>query len=245
MQNRVQRASALIYGRSVEAVPSDSSSRYRCASLLKPLLFWAAAEVGCLGKDWERLARLATTYSANEPTVKLWQEVEPRQLLGVLYELSGVDWSAGAPQSFGRVLVRADEVAWAYGQLLAAASGGSTSASKLLAWMNEVPERQSFGIRVAAALTTGADPSAIAIKCGWDCNFEEEASLRTHALALVPLAPEETIAVAVLTSLPLTRPERLDYAASYANAEVLLDWHWERAARVLAAAVRDALREVS
>ena len=99
--------------------PAD---RVRCASVLKPIYFWAASSLPAFRDDldgWAELAEPAVTASSNDPTVAIWQECTPDALLDAIAGLTGVRWHSdpSAERSFGRVLVRADEVARAYAAL--------------------------------------------------------------------------------------------------------------------------------
>lgn len=209
----------------------------RCASLLKPLYFWAAATLPGLSADreaWASLAEPAVTVSANGPTVSLWNRCGPDALLDGIAHLTGQRWSPDptADRSFGRVLVSADGVARAYAALAVAARADSAVAGCLLAWMRRVPDRQTFGARVAAVQRLEAAPHEVAVKSGWFVDADETA-LRTHAVT-VTVAPDGTVhGTAVLTAIPVSASVRAGYAATYVHGEEVLPIHWEHAAETV------------
>ncbi|MEP6853219.1 MAG: hypothetical protein ABJA87_11265 [bacterium] len=205
---REVRSDSNLSGRG-KAVPLDSTQRtsgdpqrLRCASLLKPLLFWVVArEPGFQAnpRRWRELAEPAVMRSANEPTVEIWREVGAGTLLESLRKYTGVRWTVEpGGRSFGRVLVRADEVVAAYAALVVAAAGspvagqagasvarqaGDPVARQVLLWMQRVGDDQSFGVRSVAAQVTATPVSSVAIKCGWFSDADE-LHIRTHAVTI-------------------------------------------------------------
>jgi hypothetical protein len=211
--------------------------RVRCASVLKPLYFWAAATLPAFRDDsdgWARLAEPAVTVSANEPTVSIWQSCTPDALLDALARLTGVHWHSdpSAERSFGRVLVRADEVARAYAALAVSARSEDAAAGCLLGWMRGVPERQTFGARTAAAHALGVRPADVGVKTGWYIDADETA-LRTHAVTVTVTADGTARGTAVLTAIPVSETVRSAYATTYVQGEEVLPIHWDVAAQTI------------
>jgi hypothetical protein len=218
----------------------------RCASLLKPLLFWAGAGAGVFaGRDaWARDASAAVARSANDPTVALWDACGGQRLLARLAERTQRSWTLepGGARSFGRVLITAADAAAGYAALARAArSGGDDDAAHLLAWMRSVPERQTFGARRAAAEQLGVPAGAVAVKCGWFC-AEDETWLRTHAVTVTDTPDGCVRGSAVLTAIDAPAALRAPYAEAYVDGDEVLDHHWELAADTIATATRAALR---
>ena len=215
-----------------------SGGPLRCASVLKPLYFWAAAEHPAYRDDiaaWAELAEAAVSTSANDPTVTIWRTCGPDALLGGIARRTGIDWSSDptAERSFGRVLVRADEVALAYAALAINARSDEPVPARLLGWMRQVPERQTFGARAAAARQLGVPPTDVAVKSGWFIDADETA-LRTHAVT-VTVTPDGTVhGTAVLTALPVSEAVRAEYATTYVQGDEVLPAHWEHAAETIA-----------
>jgi hypothetical protein len=209
----------------------------RCASVLKPLYFWAAASLPACSGDheaWARLAEPAVARSANEPTVAIWERCGARALLDAIARLTGVRWRSDptAVRSFGRVLVTADGVARAYAALAVAARAEDPIAARLLGWMRAVPERQTFGARAAAAERLAVAPHEVAVKTGWFIDADETA-LRTHAVTIA-LAPDGTVrGTAVLTALPVSEAVRIRHATTYLQGDEVLPIHWEHAAETI------------
>lgn len=172
-------------------------ARMRCASLLKPLYAWAAAEhVGDAG-FWREHAEPAVLVSSNTDTIALWLSVGPGVLLDTLARRTGVRWSPpnGDPSRFGSVEVSAVEVVQVYAVFAQAALAGDRTAETVLSWMGEVPADQTYGAREAI----GA-PGA-GVKCGW-FGGADEICLRTHAVAVVPGKGADVRVVAALTAQP-------------------------------------------
>jgi hypothetical protein len=213
-----------------------SERRVRCASVLKPLYFWAASTLPAFCDDparWAELADPAVTLSANDPTVSIWQSCGPEALLDAIARLTGVRLRSDptAQRSFGRVLVHADEVASAYAALAVAARSEETAA-RLLGWMRQVPERQTFGARAAAADRLGVDSTEVGVKTGWYIDADER-ELRTHAVTVTILAGGSVRGTAVLTALPVSETVRADYATTYVHGEEVLPIHWDHAAETI------------
>ncbi len=211
--------------------------RVRCASVLKPLYFWAASTLPAFRDDtdgWAELAEPAVTVSANDPTVAIWQSCGPDALLDAIAALTGVQWTSdpSAERSFGRVLVRADEVARAYAALAVSAWSAETVPGRLLGWMRAVPDRQTFGARTAAAQALGVGPTDVGVKTGWYVDADETA-LRTHAVTVTVTADGTARGTAVLTALPVSETVRAEYATTYVHGEEVLPIHWDVAAETI------------
>ena len=211
--------------------------RVRCASVLKPLYFWAASTLPAFRDDpdgWAVLAGPAVTVSANDPTVAIWQSSGPDALLDAIARLTGVHWHSdpNAERSFGRVLVRADEVARAYAALAVSALSGDAPAGQLLGWMRAVPDRQTFGARTAASQALGVAEADIGVKTGWYLDADETA-LRTHAVTVTDTADGTARGTAVLTALPVSETVRAGYATTYVQGEEVLPIHWDVAAETI------------
>lgn len=219
----------------VAASPGDRP--LRCASLLKPLLFWVAADAFTDREAWAAAASQAVVVSANAPTVALWERLGAPELLARLGALTGDEWplDPGGERSFGRVLVTAEQVARGYAELALAARRGDEPAQRLLAWMREVPERQTFGARSAAAAALGVAEPEVAVKCGWFLG-EDEAALRTHAATVC-----ETGGSVVLTAVAAPVGLSAAYAAEYVHGDEVLHHHWELAGDLLVDGTRAAL----
>ncbi len=169
--------------------------RLRCASVIKPLIVWAAG--GRRTDEGEQAIR----YSDNAATNRIWHAGPPVRLLDRLAGATGVRWRpAGAdPGSFGEVEVTATELVTAYGAL-ARASGGDPVAARVIGWMRGVAPEQAFGIPGAVADTLGVPGASVAVKAGW-IGYPDETVLRTHAVAVAE-RDGETVVVAALTALP-------------------------------------------
>jgi hypothetical protein len=247
----VQTAAFVVRGDRVRmtAAPGETG-RLRCASLLKPLLFWAGAGAGAgvfADHDaWAAAASAAVVRSANDPTVGLWNACGADRLLALLAERTRRSWTVepGGSRGFGRVLITATDAAAGYAALaLAARNGGDGVAPQLLEWMRCVPERQTFGARRAAAEQLGVPAAAVAVKCGWFC-AEDETRLRTHAVTLTDTPGGDTRGSVVLTAIDAPAAVRAAYAQAYVHGDEVLHHHWKLAADTVAAATRDALRLV-
>jgi hypothetical protein len=215
------------------------AQRVRCASVLKPLYFWAASTLPAFRDDadgWAELAEPAVTVSANDPTVAIWQSCGPDALLDAIAALTGVHWKSdpSAERSFGRVLVRADEVARAYAALAVSAWSEDAAPGRLLAWMRAVPDRQTFGARAAAAQALGVGGPDVGVKTGWYVDADETA-LRTHAVTVTVTGTADGPArgTAVLTALPVSETVRAEYATTYVQGEEVLPIHWDVAAETI------------
>lgn len=217
------------------------AERLRCASLLKPPLFWAASGIEPLRSQrdrWERLARPAVTVSANDPTDEAWAACGGAALLDALAARGGVrfELEPGGTRSFGRVLVTAEEVARTYAAL---AAGGDEVAHRLLGWMREVPDRQTFGVRDVVAAGLGISPELVAVKAGWFWD-EDEARIRTH-IATVTETEHGVLGTVVLTALPVDQGEQPAYAEAYLEGSEVLAWHQRAAGTRLRESTAEAL----
>jgi hypothetical protein len=215
----------------------EPAIRVRCASVLKPIYFWAASTLPAFRDDpagWAELAEPAVTVSSNGPTVALWQECTPDALLDAIARLTGVHWQSdqSAERSFGRVLVHAHEVARAYAALAVAAWSEDAAAGRLLGWMRAVPERQTFGARTAAAHALGVRQADVGVKAGWYIDADETA-LRTHAVTVTVTSEGTARGTAVLTALPVGETVRAGYPTTYAQGDEVLPIHWDVAAETI------------
>jgi hypothetical protein len=218
--------------------PDPPGRPLRCASVLKPLYFWAAAQLPGPGRDpqqWAALAEPAVRLSANDPTVRIWEGCGADALLDTIAGLTGVRWTSDPTgrRTFGRVLVQAEEVARAYAALAAAAATDADVAERLLGWMREVPPEQTLGARTAAAGVLGVSPGDVGVKCGWFTD-EDETVLRTHAVTVTRLAGGQVRGTAVLTALPLGAAERTAYRTLYVEGPEVLPVHHDRATASIA-----------
>jgi hypothetical protein len=201
----------------------------RAASVVKPLLFWAAANLEPLASDvsgWEALARPSVTVSDNDATARLWATVGEEQLVDELAHLAGVTWASSGEGEHPalRLMVTAGELANAYARF---AADQGQPAQLIRRWMREVPSEQTFGLRSVAAATAGCPEASVGIKCGW---FGLE---RAHAVVLVEL-DGRTLGATVTTTWPV----------SPADIETALTLSGDATALALAhdAAAGDAIR---
>ena len=242
----IQRAGFLIRrGRPALIVGEGNGEQLRSASVLKPLLFWAARSLPPFQEDperWRRLAEPAVIRSDNKATVEAWRACGGSRLLTELSAISGVRLEAepGGARSFGRVLIDAGETARAYARL---AEDSGPVARRLLAWMRAVPDLQTFGVRRAVAEQLSAAPETIAVKCGWYCARDEE-RMRTHAVTITSVGAG-VVGTVALTALPLDEDRRRSYSRRYRGGEGVLDLHESVAGPVLRAATREMLVELS
>lgn len=211
-----------------------------CASMLKPLYFWAAARLAPFADDrlrWRMLAAPAVTTSANDPTTEVWETVGEHALLAELRRISGVAFSdadqVGHP--WGRVPVTAAQLAGAYAAL--AADPGDVAA-ELRGYLLAVPDEQTFGVRAAFAERIGVAPGEVMAKSGW-FSAPEETGIRTHSVALHG-GPGRFTGVAVTTFVETTPTARATYAATYADGPEVLPIHRATAGELLVDAVRRA-----
>lgn len=228
-------------------VVGDPGDRFRCASLLKPLLFWAATDLpGYTGEAyprWRQAARAAVRVSDNEPTEALWSEVGGEALLGVLAARAGVAWAVNAERAtFGAVLVTAAEVVTAYAALADAADhrqGQDRDAKFLLAMMARVPDAQSLGAR-AAVVATGHPRGNLAVKGGWDINPDETA-LRAHAVAILWRPSGQHQVAAALTATPVAGADRDACLTGTDPGAAVLGWADRCGAPLIGAALTTVL----
>jgi hypothetical protein len=177
--------------REIEAAP-----RMRGASVLKPLLFWVAAELRPFATDrqaWTEIARPAIVRSDNDATAELWSRVGEDRLLTEVEARAGVAWTTGGVGEHPslRVMVTAGELAGAYAAL---ASDNGVAAIQVRRWMREVPSDQAFGLRRIASDVLEVEEDVVGVKCGW---FGLE---RAHAVVLVEVE-DRILGAAVTTEL--------------------------------------------
>jgi len=225
-------------------VAEPAERRFRCASVLKPLMFWAAATLEPLADDpgrWHALAEPAIVTSENDPMIEVWSRCGAAALLARLAELSGIAWSVepGGVRPFGRVLIRADELALAYQALAGRAAAGEASAETIVAHMRHVNAEQTFGARSAVARERAIAESAIAVKSGWFCDVDET-SMRTHTVTISDASSGGTVVTAVLTAVRLDDATRAHYAQRYRSGQEVLGLH----ERMAGALVREATRKL-
>jgi hypothetical protein len=227
-------------GERLSLAQEGSQERLRCASVLKPLLFWAAGGLEPFGSEsvrWKRLAMEAVTVSANGPTVEMWDACGGRSLLDALAAKTDVvvQLAPGGSRAFGRVLVAASDVSQAYARL---AGSEERVPGRLLAWMREVPDRQTFGVRPAIARQLDVPPSSVAVKCGWFCD-SDETRLRTQVVT-VTTTPIAVVGTVVLTAIPIDESTRRTYADTYREGDEVLGVHERVAGATLRAATEAA-----
>jgi hypothetical protein len=220
----------------------DGGGRLRCASLLKPLLFWGAADAFSDDAAWSAAAAPAVTVSANAPTVALWERLGADDLLARLAALTGDEWplEPGGARSFGRVLVTAPQVARAYAALARAARDGDERAARLLGWMRRVPVRQTFGARVAVVAALGVDEAAVGVKCGWFLDADEP-FVRTHAVTVAALGDGTLRGSVVLTAVAAPEGLHERYAREYVEGDEVLHHHRALAGDLIVAQTRAVL----
>jgi hypothetical protein len=221
-------------------VTDGDDERLRCASALKPLLFWAAAGLAPYDTapgDWERLAREAITVSANDPTAHVWEACGAEALLDALARLTAVrlPLEAGGTRSFGRVLITADDVARSYAPL---AASGHTAAALVRRWMLDVPDRQTFGVRPLVARRLGVAASEVAVKSGWFCDTDEQ-RIRTHVVTMTATAAG-VVGTVVLTAVPAGEDVRRAYSALYRDGDEVLGLHEQHAGTTVRTATEQA-----
>jgi hypothetical protein len=212
--------------------------RLRCASVLKPLIVWAAGS----GRtdDGEQAVRV----SDNAATNRIWHAGPPIRLLDRLAASTGVRWrpSNADPGSFGGVEVSATELVTAYAALARAAAGDPVAA-RVMGWMGAVVPEQAFGIPGAVADTLGVPAASVAVKAGW-IGHPDETVLRTHAAAVAE-RDGETVVVAALTALPYAA-DRDRYQQDLRAGRPVVDVHEALAGPLLrdllAATCRDLAR---
>lgn len=219
--------------RTVELEPAP---RVRSASVIKPLLFWAAAALGPFADDravWEELAAPGITTSDNDATAALWSRVGEKPLLNWLNERAATSWcTAGAGEHPTlRVMVTGGELARAYAAL---GADDSAPAAQVRRWLRAVPPEQAFGLREVAAELRGVEAASVGIKCGW---FGGE---RAHAVVLVE-HELKTIGAVVTSSRP---QDAIGHAAAQqasGDDGRLAALHDELFGRVIRSAARRAL----
>jgi hypothetical protein len=213
--------------------------RLRCASVLKPLVVWAAG-TDAPATDGEQAIR----YSDNAATNRIWLGGPPPRILDRIADATGVRWPrAGAdPSWFGGVEVSAAELVTAYGTL-ARAAAGDPAASRVLGWMRAVAPEQTFGVPDAVATVLGVEPSAVAVKAGW-FGRPDETALRTHVVAVAE-REGEILVVAALSALPLPDPAARDrYRQDVRAGRPVVDAHEQLAGPLLRGLLQAACQDL-
>ncbi|MEA2222213.1 MAG: hypothetical protein QOH83_589 [Solirubrobacteraceae bacterium] len=216
----------------VTGAAGGGAQRMRCASVLKPLLFWVGADLGVFAdrRDWARAAQPAVALSANDPTVALWRMCGAEALLTGLAARTGRTWplEPGGARSFGRVLISAEDLAVAYAALALACEQGDDVAARLLEWMRALPECQTFGARSAAAGQLAVPGMTVGVKSGWFCDTDET-RLRTHAVTVTSVSDGSTVGSVVLSAVDAAPALRWAYTKAYRTGDEVLPYHWELA----------------
>lgn len=194
---------------------------------------------------WTRLAERGVTVSDNAATVEMWQSCGSDWLLDAIAEVIGARWplEAGGARSFGRVLIRADELARAYASMVGAAADGDPHAAQLLEWMRQVPDEHSFGVRRTVVDALGIAPAAVGIKAGWFCD-SDELTLRTHVVAVV-LDGETAAITVVLTAIGTDPLDRARYSSLYREGAAVLPMHQRYAGSTICSETRTLLRRIT
>ncbi|WP_343948310.1 hypothetical protein [Nonomuraea longicatena] len=218
---------------------TDGLTRLRCASLLKPLYAWAAAEHLDTAR-WAEHAEPAVVVSSNADTLGLWLSVGPHVILDGIARRTGVAWSPPSADlsRFGSVEVAADEVATAYAALAQAALAGDPVADTVLGWMRQVGAGQTFGAREVAGVADAA------VKCGW-YGAADETTLRTHAVVVLPQAGTDVTVAVALTAQPYTvEKDRQVYRDNVAKGLPVEDVHEAAGGELLRGLLATTLREL-
>lgn len=193
-RSAVALAAFVADGRESKAIEITSAPRVRAASVLKPLLAWAAAKQTPFAHDpaWADLAWAAITTSDNGATAELWSRAGGIELLEALNDLVGTRWRIGEGDEHPalRIMVTAVEVARGYAAL---AVDEAAAGAQVRRWMREVRQDHTFGLRVVARDALGVTEDAVGVKCGW---FAGE---RAHAAVTVDIE-ERSLGGVVLTS---------------------------------------------
>lgn len=215
-------------------------ARMRCASLLKPLYAWAAAERVTDASWWREHAEPAVIISSNSDTLALWLTVGPGVLLDTIARRTGVVWASpnGDPSRFGSVEVAAAEVVTVYAAFAQAALAGDRTAETIMGWMAAVAADQTYGAREAIG-----SPAA-GVKCGW-YGGPDETCLRTHAVAIVPGKGTDATVVAAMTAQPYPdEREREIYRARVAEGLPVEDEHDRVAGQLLRGLLSTTMAEL-
>jgi hypothetical protein len=236
----VQKAGFVLGDRS-RCISSGDDERLRAASVMKPLLFWAASPALNDPVRWERLARAAVTVSDNDATVEVWKACGGRALLTELSARSGAEFplEPGGIREFGRVLVDAGAVARAYEAM---ARDPGRQAALVLGWMRRVQPSQTFGLRSVVASRLSLDASEVGVKCGWSHDDDED-RIRTHAVT-VTSSDFGIVGTCVLTAMPMTAADRDAYAAAGGRNDEELPVHERIAGGALRRATMEVLEEL-
>jgi hypothetical protein len=147
----------------------SSAPPVRSASVIKPLLVWAAASSWPIARSlatWERLGRSAVMLSDNEATAAIWSQGGEHELLATLNKRIGLTWQVegGNEHPSLRVPVTPGELGRAFASL---ASDDSHVSACVRRWMRDVPTEQTFGLRRVAHDALDVDELTVEIKCGW------------------------------------------------------------------------------
>lgn len=205
----------------------QSSHRFRCASLLKPLYMWAASHMTPYIEDrerWQDLAAKAIAISSNEATQTVWEDCGSDEIIAKIQALTGVRLKSDIKNaSWGSLFVTAEEVAQAYGSMIVQNKLDSR-VFHILDYMTQVPESQTFGLRHVVMEQLGVAESAIGIKCGWYID-EDSAHLRTHAVILINLTLEITVGVIILSATKINPDIIRHYLEAYASGDEIIDVH--------------------
>ena len=193
-----------------------------CASVLLPVYAWVSDHA-----HWEQLAQTMVTHSDDAATDVLVGEYDGlqrrvRERTGLL--LSG-------PASWWGATVRAEEVAAAYGEMIAS---GDVRSRAVLTWMSQVGRAQWIGTRGAAPVG-----QRVGVKAGWGLqSIDGSPALLTH----VVLATDHGV-VAALTARPSSSARSRAWHAALANAgpHEVLSTHLAVAGRTLELALREGL----
>lgn len=220
----------------MRTVELDVARRGLGASVLKPLLCWAAADLVPFADrpdEWAALAEPAITASDNAATATIWTRAGGGALLAWLDERIGATWHTepGGEHPSLRVMVTADELAHGYARL---AADRSDPAVQVQRWMRAVRPDQTFGLRAVAAAALGVDEGAVGVKCGW---FGGE---RAHAVVLIEVQRRTLGAVVMTHSTPDAAARAAAHAASSDDAR-LAALHDALAGDAIRSGVRRAL----
>ena len=231
------------------AVPA---SRLRSASLLKPLLAWAAVSPTSAGEaagarpgtareaagaglgDAEQHALLwrAIALSDNSACDQLVAVRGLEMTLVQLAHLSDVTFEPGT--TWGQVPVRARQVAAAYRELALCAETGDPVASAVISAMHDVPAAQRLGVDEVWATVIGCPPVQVGIKLGWDLAPDQQ-TLHTHA---VVMDPRHTGVVLTAAQIPGQVAHRWRVLLDREGPEAVLTLHDEVAGDTLRWAAR-------
>ena len=204
--------------------------KWRSASVIKPLLFWAAAG-DYTPYEWIALAEPAVVVSANDPTRELWHVVGGGELVERINRRCSTRMEIDPTrQTFGGVLLDCGDLAKGY-MAMAMASRNSAAPARLIEWMRMT--EQDLGVTDAVAEALGVGPERVAIKAGWFCDEDHE-TLRTHLVAM-DVSDEHVRGAAVMTRVPYE--DAASYLDAYEAGTEVLSIH----ERLVSGAIRDTL----